>query len=153
MRRLVVPRTASSVSLRQPSRWASIVRWFSVSGGGRAGRCVQSCCGVSVHYCGQEICDELMKRRDAGAWADGRMKLSFWTCRSKNSWVLYSYREVSETFHFCLHWSARYKTLICFVHLFGKFCFENSVILGYDPAFWDGYLLVFWRFVVPSFPG
>jgi len=43
------------------------------------------------------------------------MKLSLWTCRSKNSWVLYSYREVSETFHF-------YFTLKCSALKADTFC-------------------------------
>ena len=113
-------------------------------------RAVTSVCNVVD----REICEELqlVNRCDAGVWADGRMKLSFWTCRSKNSWVLYSYREVSETFHFSLQWSVSSEKLTYFVRLVAKFCFENSVILGYDPAFWGGYFMAYRRFVV-SFPG
>ena len=55
------------------------------------GRAVTSVCTVVD----REICVELLLLVDRC----DRMKLSLWTCRSKNSWVLYSYREVSETFH------------------------------------------------------
>ena len=94
------PRTVSSVSLRQPWRWASSEEVQCDSRGQRvtlcAVRAVTSVCSVVDRQMGgpaAAACESVWPQVfDQTA----RMKLSLWTCRSKNSWVLYSYREGSK---------------------------------------------------------